>query len=99
KLPKLQRSTLSNGLKLILAERHEIPLVNFLMAVDAGYAADQLATPGTARMTSSLLDGGTSTRSALQVSDQLASLGAQLFPRSNTALSVGDFSYLQFLLS
>jgi len=28
KLPKLQRSTLSNGLKVILAERHEVPLVN-----------------------------------------------------------------------
>src|SRR5713101_2931019 len=29
KLPKLQRTTLSNGLKVILAERHEVPLVNF----------------------------------------------------------------------
>jgi zinc protease len=78
KLPKLQRATLSNGLKVILAERHEVPLVNFAMTSDAGYAADQFATPGTASMTSALLDGGTTTRSALQISDELESLGAEL---------------------
>jgi zinc protease len=38
KLQKLQRATLSNGLKVILAERHDVPLVNWWMAVDAGYA-------------------------------------------------------------
>jgi zinc protease len=29
KLPKLERATLSNGLKVILAQRHEIPVVDF----------------------------------------------------------------------
>ena len=48
KLPKLQRATLSNGLRVVLAERHEVPLVDFRMTSDAGYAADQFATPGTA---------------------------------------------------
>ena len=41
RLPKLERATLSNGLKVVLAERHEIPLVNFSLLVDSGYAADQ----------------------------------------------------------
>jgi zinc protease len=95
KLPKLQKTTLSNGLKVILAERHEIPLVEFWMAVDAGYAADQLATPGTARMTTSLLDGGTRTRSALQLSDQLALLGAQMAAFSNLDMSTVNFSVLK----
>ena len=66
KLPKLQRATLSNGLKVILAERHEVPLVNFWLATDAGYAADQFATPGTAKLTGTLLIDGTNTRSALR---------------------------------
>lgn len=83
RLPKLQRATLSNGLKVILAERHEVPLVDFWMTADAGYAADQFAAPGTASMTSALLDGGTGTRSALQISEQLAMLGAQLNANSN----------------
>ena len=95
RLPKLQRATLSNGLKVILAERHEVPLVQFWMAVDAGYAADQLAAPGTASITSSLLDGGTTTRNALQISDQLALLGAQLNAYSNLDLSIVHLSSLK----
>ena len=95
KLPKLQRTTLSNGLKVILAERHEVPLVNFWMTTDAGYAADQFAAPGTASMTSSLLDGGTSTRTALQISDQLAALGAELRAYSNLDLSIVQLSSLR----
>ena len=65
KLPKLQRATLSNGLKVILAERHQLPLVDMWLEEDAGYAADQFATPGTAKLASSLLTGGTKKRSAL----------------------------------
>jgi zinc protease len=65
------------------------------MAVDAGYAADQLVAPGTARMTTSLLNGGTRTRTALQLSDQLALLGAQLFAGSNLDLSIVSFSALK----
>ncbi len=88
KLPKLQRATLSNGLKVILAERHEVPLVDFWLNVDAGYAADQFASPGTASMTMALLNGGTKTRTALQISDEQALLGAQLQASSNLDLSV-----------
>jgi len=95
KLPKLQRASLSNGLKVILAERHEVPLVHFWMTVDAGYAADQLSAAGTASMTSSLLDGGTTTRNALQISDQLAMLGAELGAFSNMDLSIVQLSSLK----
>ena len=95
KLPKLQRITLSNGLKVILAERHEVPLVDFWMALDGGFAADQFAAPGTASMTTSLLDGGTSTRTALQISDQLAMLGARLNANSNLDLSFVRLSALK----
>jgi len=90
RLPKLQRATLANGLKVILAERHDVPLVNFWMATDAGYAADQFATPGTAKLTGALLIDGTRTRNALEISDQAALLGAQLQGYSNL-----DFSYVR----
>ena len=95
KLPKLERSTLSNSLKIILAERHEVPLVHFWMAFDAGYAADQSELPGTADMTSSLLDGGTATKNALQISEQLALLGAELRAYSNLDMSLVELSALK----
>src|SRR6267142_628925 len=78
KLPAFERMTLSNGLKVVLAERHELPLVNFTMLVDAGTSADSPAAPGTASMTSSLLTSGTDKYNALQISDEIQRLGAEL---------------------
>ncbi len=95
RLPKMQRAELSNGLKVILAERHEVPVVDFWMTVDAGYAADQFAAPGTASMAMALLSGGTSSRNALQISDQLALLGAQFRGYSHLDVSVAWLSALK----
>ena len=83
KLPKLERLTLSNGLRVVLAERHEIPLVNLSLLVDSGYAADQFASPGTAKLTANMLDQGTKSRSSLEISEQLAQLGARLTAASS----------------
>ena len=76
--PALERATLSNGLKVVLAERRSIPVVHFDLLLDAGFAADQFALPGTASLAMSMLDEGTATRTALQISDRLADLGASL---------------------
>jgi zinc protease len=78
RLPAFQRATLPNGLKLVVAERHEVPVVRMNLLVDAGYASDQFAAPGTARLAGDMMDEGTKTRSALEISDELQRLGAQL---------------------
>ena len=78
KLPKLQRATLSNGLKVVLAERHELPLVEFATVVNSGYSADQGNIQGTAKLTAQMLDEGTKTRTSNQISEQVAKLGAGL---------------------
>ena len=94
KLPKLQRATLSNGLKVVLAERHETPIVNFRLASDAGYASDAMSAPGTANLAMKVLMDGTRTRNALQISDEQESLGAQLDAGSNLDLSFVSLSAL-----
>jgi len=94
KLPKLQRATLSNGLKVILAERHEVPLVNFTLAADAGFASDASTSPGTANLAMQVLTDGTHTRNALEISDELESLGATLRGSSNLDLSFVSLSAL-----
>ena len=78
KFVDVQRATLSNGLNLVVAERHSVPTVNFNLVIDAGYAADQFALPGTAALASNMLDEGTTTRDAIQISTELARLGANL---------------------
>ncbi|HEU4680740.1 MAG TPA: pitrilysin family protein, partial [Gemmatimonadales bacterium] len=78
RFPALERTTLSNGLKVVLAGRQAIPQVRFDLLLDAGFAADQSGTPGTASLAMTMLDEGTTSRTSLQISDQLAQLGANL---------------------
>ena len=85
--PPLERDTLSNGLKIVLAERRAIPQVRFDLLLDAGFASDQFAQPGTASLAMSMLDEGTDTRGALQISDRLADLGATLGSASRLDVS------------
>ena len=73
-----ERFALDNGLEVLLAERHAIPVVFMNLLVDAGFAADQSAVPGTANLTLAMLDEGTTTRSALEISDESQRLGAGL---------------------
>jgi zinc protease len=95
KLPTLERATLSNGLKVILAERHNLPIVDASMVVDAGYAADQFAAPGTAKLAATLATDGTRTRSALEITEQTALLGATLKSSSNLDQSFVQLSALK----
>ncbi len=87
--PAFQKATLSNGMKIILAQRTSVPVVNFQMLFDAGYASDHLSSPGTASLAMNMLDEGTKTRTALQISDELQSLGATL----NTGSGI-DYSFV-----
>ncbi|MCX7983532.1 MAG: insulinase family protein [Bacteroidetes bacterium] len=90
KLPALKRATLSNGLRIILAERKSIPTISLTMLFDAGYAADQFGLLGTANLAMNMLDEGTTSRTALDISEELAQLGATL--STSCALDVSSVS-------
>src|SRR5262249_4412827 len=77
RFPNLQRTTLSNGLRVVLGERHEVPIVNLWMTFNTGSAKDECPLSGVANMTAELLDRGTETRSGLQISDEFSNLGAE----------------------
>ena len=76
KLPPLQKATLSNGLKVVLAERHTAPVVNFTLMVDSGYSADPADATGTASFAQRMLEEGTPTRDSLKIGEELESLSA-----------------------
>ena len=77
-LPELQRAKLSNGLEVVLLERHELPLVDVRLLSRAGYAADPKGKEGLANLTMSMLDEGTSSRDTLQIAEELEKLGANI---------------------
>jgi len=81
--PEIEQASLKNGIKVVLAQRHTIPVVEFALQFDAGYAADAGREIGTASFTMAMLDEGTRTRSALQISEQAENLGAIIGAGSN----------------
>ena len=92
--PALQRSTLSNGVEVVLAERHETPIVNVELMFDAGYAADMGSKLGTSSFVMGMLDEGTTSRSALEIAAEAEALGAQLWSGSGLDYSDAGVSAL-----
>nr|MBA3457937.1 insulinase family protein [Deltaproteobacteria bacterium] len=77
--PKLQRATLPNGLKVVLAERRGLPLVQMSLEVQgAGFSSDPSTKPGLANFTMGMLDEGAGPYNALALGDKVESLGARL---------------------
>ena len=77
-LPAVQQARLSNGLGLRLVEMHEVPVVRIALVFRNGAAADPAGKPGVASLTAAMLDEGAGSRSALEISDEAAFLGASL---------------------
>jgi zinc protease len=77
-LAAAERATLSNGMKVVLSQRFAVPVVRLSMSIDGGYSADDPKKPGVAGMTMQMITEGTTSRSSLQISDELASLGVNL---------------------
>jgi len=71
--PNIQEARLSNGVRVLLVERHELPIVAVQIVADRG--ADQ-SSPGVGGFVGGMLLAGTKTRPALQLSDELERLGA-----------------------
>ena len=82
-LPALEKAQLANGLKIVLAERHSAPVVNFTLMVASGYSADPANAPGTASFEQRMLEEGTPTRDSLKIGEELESLSANFTATAN----------------
>jgi zinc protease len=88
KFPAITRAQLKNGLKVMMIERHSAPIVHVALAIDAGAASDAAGKAGEASLALDLLDKGSKTRNAFQMSDALESLGARLNTGTSADLSL-----------
>ena len=87
KFPELQRAELSNGMKIVLAQRKGVSTVVMNMMFNAGFKTDVLGKPGTARLAMDLLDEGTKNLTSLEINEQLQMLGANLNSYSDSDMS------------
>ncbi|MEZ5308628.1 MAG: pitrilysin family protein [Pyrinomonadaceae bacterium] len=86
--PAVQRAELSNGLKIILLERHSVPIINIALAADAGAASDGVRKAGVADLAMDLIDSGTAKLSAFEIADRLDAVGASLSASNSLDQSV-----------
>jgi zinc protease len=69
---------LPNGLTVLLNERSGLPIAAATLTVNTGSSGNPADKPGLANFTAAMLDEGTSSRTALQIADEAAQLGANL---------------------
>ena len=77
-LPSIDKRKLSNGLNVWIVRQSELPIVSMNMVFNSGGTADPQDRAGLASFTASLLNTGTKTRSAVDIANQLQSIGASV---------------------
>ncbi|NIM50668.1 MAG: hypothetical protein GTN62_09985 [Gemmatimonadales bacterium] len=77
-LPAIQERELANGLRVVLMEKHQVPVVQIGLVVMAGSAMDPRGKVGLATMTADMMDEGAGSRDALELADAIDYLGARL---------------------
>lgn len=74
--PKVSELRLKNGLRVLVVERHEVPVVGVRLVVAAGAGDVADARPGALSFLGAMLEQGTKKRNALQISDDFEAIGA-----------------------
>ena len=77
-LPPIEKTKLSNGLEVWMVEQKELPIISMNLVLKSGAANEPDNRTGVANLTTSLMDDGTKTRSAVDIANQLQSIGANL---------------------
>ena len=75
--PAIEKSTLANGMRVWTVHHAQVPLVAFSLLVRRGAASDPPGQDGLAAVAADMLDEGSGSRSAIEMHEALARLGAQ----------------------
>jgi zinc protease len=78
RLAPIHRGKLSNGMGLLVVENHEMPSVSIHALFPAGRSCDPASRAGMAGLMAAVWDEGTERRSAMQIAEELAGIGASL---------------------
>ena len=93
KFPPYELQTLSNGLQVVVVLHHEQPAISMRLLIRVGGSADPTGKLGLARLAASLLDQGTTTKSAQELADAIDFIGGAMGTGAGT-----DVSYLNMVV-
>lgn len=77
-IPSVGETRLANGMRMIVVEKRDLPIVTATVVSTAGGARDPAGKAGTASLAAWLMTKGTKTRSAEQIAQQVESLGGSI---------------------
>ena len=78
RVPTFKRFKLKNGSDVIFSESHDLPLIELQVVLKTGGAANPIGQAGLADLTANMLDEGTKARTALEIAEQVGTLGSAL---------------------
>ncbi len=76
--PRFTRRTLDNGMRLLVAPVHKLPVVSVVAVVDAGATCDPVGREGLAQLAAHALTEGTAALDAVALAQRVERLGASL---------------------
>jgi zinc protease len=88
--PAVEQFQLANGLKVILVEKHTLPVVEGRLILDAGAQREPAAKNGLASLTGRLLSEGTGTMTGADIARAMDALGAQYSSGAGYSTSFAD---------
>ena len=94
-VPRFHRTTLDNGLKIVVVPDSRLPLVSFRLAFSWGDVNDPEGLTGVSSAIASMLNEGTFEYSSRQLADQIERLGASISVNASddfTVLSASSLS-------
>ena len=77
RFPPIEKTVLPTGLRVWTVRHPQVPVVSFLCLIACGSSSDPIGGEGLAALTADMLDEGSGDRSAIQMHEALARLGAQ----------------------
>lgn len=88
--PQVEQFSLPNGLKVILVEKHTLPVVEGRLIIDAGAQRESASKNGLASLTGRLLSEGTAELTGAEIARQMDALGAQFSTVGGFSTSFAD---------
>jgi zinc protease len=93
--PRRTVRTLSNGLRVVLAESHTFPKMSVELFIRSGNAVVAHRTPGLAEMAASVVRTGTESRPSRRIEEDLRRMGAELSTSAgadSSAIAIGGLA-------
>jgi len=88
--PPVEEFQLANGLRVILVQKHTLPVVEGRLILDAGAMREPAAKNGLAALTGSLLSEGTGTLTGADIARAMDAFGARYFTTADFNAAYAD---------